>query len=325
MSADQVIARLRPKLAQVDRRADLPAGRAGHRRRAGGRSANSQYQYTLLGDDLDELRTWSQKLRSALQDVPEVDRRGHRPAAGRTRDRPDRRSRRGLASRPHREPRSTTRWAMPSRRRRCRPSTIRTVRSSTTSSWKWRRSSGRTRTASSSCTSAPRAARSAARRRRRRWPARRGQASGRHERAESALSRRTRRAISPPTRWRTPVAAIPRPVPRSAAAARPSCRSPPSATSLPARRRSRVNHTGTSVSTSIAFNLPEGESLSTALAAIDRTMKRDPRADQHPRRLLRHGATVPAERQQRAAAAARGASWPSTSCWACSTRATAIR
>ena len=33
-----------------------------------------------------------------------------------------------------------------------------------------------------------------------------------------------------------------------------------------------VNHTGTSASTSIAFNLPEGESLSTALAAIDRTM-----------------------------------------------------
>ena len=38
----------------------------------GGRSANSQYQYTLLGDDLNELRTWSQKLRIALQDVPEV-------------------------------------------------------------------------------------------------------------------------------------------------------------------------------------------------------------------------------------------------------------
>ena len=38
----------------------------------GGRSANSQYQYTLLGDDLTELRDWSQKLRIALQDVPEV-------------------------------------------------------------------------------------------------------------------------------------------------------------------------------------------------------------------------------------------------------------
>src|SRR6202011_6278167 len=33
-----------------------------------------------------------------------------------------------------------------------------------------------------------------------------------------------------------------------------------------------VNHTGTSVSTSISFNLPEGESLGVALAAIERTM-----------------------------------------------------
>ncbi len=41
-------------------------------RGGGGRSANSQYQYTLLGDDLTELRTWSQKLRTALQDMPEV-------------------------------------------------------------------------------------------------------------------------------------------------------------------------------------------------------------------------------------------------------------
>ncbi len=50
---------------------DVLASRAGHprRRRA---SANSQYQYTLLGDDLTELRTWSQKLRTALQDLPEI-------------------------------------------------------------------------------------------------------------------------------------------------------------------------------------------------------------------------------------------------------------
>ena len=40
--------------------------------RGGGRSANSQYQYTLLGDDLTELRTWSQKLRLAMQDMPEI-------------------------------------------------------------------------------------------------------------------------------------------------------------------------------------------------------------------------------------------------------------
>jgi multidrug efflux pump len=71
ISADRVIARLRPKLAAVagvsvflQAVQDLGGG--------GGRSANSQYQYTLLGDDLTELRAWSQKLRLALQDIPEI-------------------------------------------------------------------------------------------------------------------------------------------------------------------------------------------------------------------------------------------------------------
>jgi multidrug efflux pump len=71
-SADRVIARLRPKMAQVtgvqaflQSVQDIGGG-------GGGRSANSQYQYTLLGDDLPELRTWSAKLRNALQAVPEV-------------------------------------------------------------------------------------------------------------------------------------------------------------------------------------------------------------------------------------------------------------
>jgi multidrug efflux pump len=70
-SADQVIARLRPKLARVagvnaflQAVQDFGGG--------GGRTANSQYQYTLLGDDLTELRTWSQKLRTALEEVPEI-------------------------------------------------------------------------------------------------------------------------------------------------------------------------------------------------------------------------------------------------------------
>ena len=71
ISADQVIARLRPKLARVEGVAaflqavqDIGGG--------GGRSANSQYQYSLLGDDLVELRTWAQRLRAVLQDIPEV-------------------------------------------------------------------------------------------------------------------------------------------------------------------------------------------------------------------------------------------------------------
>jgi multidrug efflux pump len=71
VSADKIIARLRPKLARVQGvRAFLQAVQdiGG----GGGRSSNSQYQYTLLGDDLTELRTWSQKLRTALQDMPEL-------------------------------------------------------------------------------------------------------------------------------------------------------------------------------------------------------------------------------------------------------------
>jgi multidrug efflux pump len=71
ISADQIIARLRPKLAHVTGVStflqavqDIGGG--------GGRSANSQYQYSLLGDDLTELRAWSAKLRQAMQDMPEV-------------------------------------------------------------------------------------------------------------------------------------------------------------------------------------------------------------------------------------------------------------
>ena len=71
ISADHVIARLRPKLAQVPGvntflQAIQDFGGPG------GRSGNSQYQFTLLGDDLTELRIWSQKLRVALQDMPEI-------------------------------------------------------------------------------------------------------------------------------------------------------------------------------------------------------------------------------------------------------------
>jgi multidrug efflux pump len=72
ISADQIIARLRPKLARVQGVAtylqsiqDIGGG-------GGGRSANAQYQYTLLGDDLAELRDWSLKLRTAMQDMPEL-------------------------------------------------------------------------------------------------------------------------------------------------------------------------------------------------------------------------------------------------------------
>jgi multidrug efflux pump len=68
LSADQVVARLRPKLAHV----------AGARLylqnsqdiRAGGRSSNAQYQFTLQGDDTKTLYEWTPKLVAALQRVP---------------------------------------------------------------------------------------------------------------------------------------------------------------------------------------------------------------------------------------------------------------
>jgi multidrug efflux pump len=62
---DQVIARLRPKLARV------PGGRLFlvpvQDIRAGGRQSNAEYQYTLQSDDASELDTWTPQLVDALQ------------------------------------------------------------------------------------------------------------------------------------------------------------------------------------------------------------------------------------------------------------------
>ncbi|MDA8417045.1 MAG: efflux RND transporter permease subunit [Betaproteobacteria bacterium] len=69
-TSDQVIARLRPKLKQITGAGlylqpiqDL---------RFGGRVGNAQYQYTLQGNDLGELRQWSQRIRNALTKVPQL-------------------------------------------------------------------------------------------------------------------------------------------------------------------------------------------------------------------------------------------------------------
>jgi multidrug efflux pump len=70
ISADQIIARLRPKLNKVTGVATFL--QSVQDIRGGGRSSNAQYQWTLLGDDLTELQSWSAKLRTALQDTPEV-------------------------------------------------------------------------------------------------------------------------------------------------------------------------------------------------------------------------------------------------------------
>ena len=66
---DQVIARLRPKLAGVP--GTTVVLQAQQDLRVGGRNGAAQYQYTLIGDDFDELNTWAprvlQKLRSLRQ------------------------------------------------------------------------------------------------------------------------------------------------------------------------------------------------------------------------------------------------------------------
>ena len=71
LTADEVIARLRTKLAHV----------AGGRLflqtvqdvRVGARQSNSQYQYTLLGDDAKVIYEWTPKVVAALQDSPDLE------------------------------------------------------------------------------------------------------------------------------------------------------------------------------------------------------------------------------------------------------------
>jgi multidrug efflux pump len=69
LSSDQIIARLRPKLAHV------PGGQLfmftqQETPRTGGRVSNTAWQYTLQSDDLEELRTWTPKLMDALKTEP---------------------------------------------------------------------------------------------------------------------------------------------------------------------------------------------------------------------------------------------------------------
>jgi multidrug efflux pump len=70
VSADQVVARLRGRLAQVPG-ANLflvPVQDI----RVGGRSSNAAYQFTLRADELEPLRTWTPRLLRAMQDLPEL-------------------------------------------------------------------------------------------------------------------------------------------------------------------------------------------------------------------------------------------------------------
>ncbi|HSY11366.1 MAG TPA: multidrug efflux RND transporter permease subunit [Verrucomicrobiae bacterium] len=70
ISADEVIARLRPKTSHIPGATlflqsvqDLQIG---------GRMSNAQYQYTLSGEDLDELYEWAPKLLAQLRKIPQL-------------------------------------------------------------------------------------------------------------------------------------------------------------------------------------------------------------------------------------------------------------
>jgi multidrug efflux pump len=70
IGADQVIARLRPKLGHIPGATlymqsvqDLQIG---------GRMSNAQYQYTLSGEDLNELYEWAPKLLAKLRKIPDL-------------------------------------------------------------------------------------------------------------------------------------------------------------------------------------------------------------------------------------------------------------
>jgi len=68
-SSEQIIARLRPKLARVPG-ASLFMFPQQETPRAGGRVSNSAWQYTLQADNLADLRAWTPKLLEALKSEP---------------------------------------------------------------------------------------------------------------------------------------------------------------------------------------------------------------------------------------------------------------
>jgi multidrug efflux pump len=69
--SQEVIARLRPKLAQVTGASLFlnPVQDV----RIGGRQSNATYQYTLKADDLTELRTWATRLSEAMKTQPDLE------------------------------------------------------------------------------------------------------------------------------------------------------------------------------------------------------------------------------------------------------------
>jgi len=69
-TADQIIARLRPKLARVIGGNSVLS--ANQDINLGGRVSRSQYQYTLSDADIDELNTWAPKMMDAMEHIPQL-------------------------------------------------------------------------------------------------------------------------------------------------------------------------------------------------------------------------------------------------------------
>ena len=70
ISAEEIIARLRPKLSKIDGIAVFL--QAAQDIRVGGRASKAQFQFVLSAESLDELRTWTPKLIDALKNEPGI-------------------------------------------------------------------------------------------------------------------------------------------------------------------------------------------------------------------------------------------------------------
>jgi multidrug efflux pump len=70
VTADQVIARLRGKLAAVPGAPTFL--QAVQDLRVGGRASNAQYQYTLQGEDVNELNAWAPRVAERLRALPQL-------------------------------------------------------------------------------------------------------------------------------------------------------------------------------------------------------------------------------------------------------------
>ena len=78
VSADQIIERLRPKLARVPGATCIC--RPSQDVRVGGRPSNAQYQFTMRGDNLSDLTTYAPKMLAELKSISHHHRRQQRSA-----------------------------------------------------------------------------------------------------------------------------------------------------------------------------------------------------------------------------------------------------